>query len=118
MDDDELIRMAVTPLLTSLGHEVHTAEGGAEALERLRDGLQVDLVVLDLNMPGLNGAQTLERLLELRPAQKVLLATGYSDDSIAPLMEGRPGVSSLRKPFNLRELRTKLESIDGLGAAT
>jgi PAS domain S-box-containing protein len=118
VDDDELIRMAVTPMLTSLGHEVHTAEGGAEALERLRGGLQVDLVVLDMNMPGLNGAQTLERLLELRPAQKVLMATGYSDDSLAPLLEGRPGVFSLRKPFSLGEIRTKLEGIDGLGAAT
>jgi len=71
----------------------------------------VDLVILDQNMPGLNGAQTLARLLELRPDQKVLMATGYSDDSLGPLLAGRPRVSSLQKPFSLQEIRAKLEAI-------
>jgi PAS domain S-box-containing protein len=111
VDDDELIRTSVEPMLTSLGHQVHSVEGGQEALDRLRAGLEVDLVILDMNMPGLNGAQTLSRLLALRPGQKVLMASGYSDDSIAPLLEARPGVFSLRKPFSLKELRTKLENL-------
>jgi len=114
VDDDELIRLSIGPLLTALGHEVHIAEGGQEALDRLRAGLEVDLVILDMNMPGLNGAQTLARLLELRPGQTVLMATGYSDESIAPLLEGRPNVFSLRKPFNLREIETRLSTIPGL----
>jgi len=111
VDDDELIRTSVGPMLTALGHEVHLAEGGQEALDRLGSGLDVDLVILDLNMPGLNGAQTLSRLLELRPEQKVLMATGYSDDSLGPLLAGRPRVSSLQKPFSLQEIRAKLEGI-------
>jgi PAS domain S-box-containing protein len=111
VDDDELIRTSVGPMLTALGHEVHLAESGQEALDRLGSGLEVDLVILDQNMPGLNGAQTLARLLELRPDQKVLMATGYSDDSLGPLLAGRPRVSSLQKPFSLQEIRAKLEAI-------
>ena len=110
VDDDELIRMSVGPMLTALGHEVHTAESGQEALERIQ-ALDPGLVILDMNMPGLNGSQTLERLLALRPGQCVLMATGYSDDSITPLMAGRPNVHSLRKPFSLDEIRSKLGSI-------
>jgi CheY-like chemotaxis protein len=111
VDDDELIRMSVGPMLTALGHEVELAQSGQEALERFQSGLRVDLVILDMNMPGLNGAQTLARLLALHPGQPVLMATGYSDDSIAPLLAGHPNVHSLRKPFTLKELRTKLSSI-------
>ena len=117
VDDDELIRMSMAPMLAMLGHEVHTAESGQEALDRFRDGLEADLVILDMNMPGLNGAQTLERLLELRPGQRVLMATGYSDDSIAPLLSGRPNVTSLLKPFSLPEIRARLAAMDGLGQA-
>jgi PAS domain S-box-containing protein len=113
VDDDELIRQSIGPMLTALGHEVHIAEGGMEALERLRAGLEVDLVILDMNMPGLNGAQTLAQLLEFRPAQAVLMATGYSEESIAPLLEGRPNVFSLRKPFNLKEISSKLGKMAG-----
>jgi signal transduction histidine kinase/CheY-like chemotaxis protein len=108
VDDDELIRRSIAPMLTALGHAVHTAESGQEALDRLQAGLQVDLVILDMNMPGLNGAQTLTRLLALRPDQIVLMATGYSDDAIAPLLEGRPNIHSLRKPFSLKEIQSKL----------
>jgi PAS domain S-box-containing protein len=114
VDDDELIRMSIGPMLGAMGHQVHTAEAGLEALERIQGGLEVDLVILDMNMPGLNGAQTLTRLLELRPGQTVLMATGYSDESIAPLLDGRPNVFSLRKPFSLEEIRTMLGSMPGL----
>jgi PAS domain S-box-containing protein len=115
VDDDPLIIQSVGPMLAFLGHQVHTAEAGQEALDRIQAGLVVDLVILDMNMPGLNGAETLTRLLALRPDQGVLMATGYSDAAIAPLLDGRPRVGSLRKPFTLDELRAKLEAVPGSG---
>jgi CheY-like chemotaxis protein len=115
VDDDELIRASVGPMLTILGHQVHTAESGEEALERFRHGLDVDLVILDMNMPGLNGAETLERLLDLRPSQPVLIATGYTDDSVAQLMQGRPNLSSIGKPFSIQEIRRKIGGMGTLG---
>jgi DNA-binding NtrC family response regulator len=108
VDDDELLRITVPMMLMALGHEVHTAEGGQEALNRLADGLEVDLVILDMKMPGLDGAQTLPRLLALKPSLRVLLATGYSDQDPLELIAGRSNVMFIQKPFNLQELRDQL----------
>jgi signal transduction histidine kinase len=115
VDDDELIRVSVGPMLTALGHDVRAVESGQEAIELFCNGLDFDLVILDMKMPGLNGAETLTRLLAIRPAQVVLMATGYSDDAVALLLENRPNVSSIEKPFSLEELRNKIETIDRLG---
>ncbi len=115
MDDDELIRESVTSVLEMLGHDPTPAPGGAEALQLLAEGLPVDLVILDMNMPGMSGAQALPQILALRPGVVVLMATGYSDEDIAPLREGRPQVHSIQKPFSMRELKRKL---DDLGIAS
>ena len=113
VDDDDLIRESVAPMLEVLGHVVATAPGGQEALDQLHQGLAVDLVILDMNMPGLNGAATLPLLLELRPGLPVLMATGYSDEDIAQLLEGRPNLFSIRKPFTLQEIRIKFGEMLG-----
>jgi PAS domain S-box-containing protein len=111
VDDDELIRESVGPMLEMLGHKVTTAAGGAEALRLLEGGLPLDLVILDMNMPGMNGAEALPLVLQLRPALHVLMASGYSDHDIAPLLEGRPRVASIRKPFSLKEVQAKLAEL-------
>ncbi len=108
VDDDELIREAVTSLLEMLGHTVATAPGGSQALELVQSGRPVDLVILDMNMPGLSGGETLPRLLEQRPGLPVIMSSGYSDHEIAPLLEGRPTVTSIRKPFSLKEFQAKI----------
>jgi len=111
VDDDELIRASVAPLLAMLGHRVQTAAGGLEAVRRMEAGLAPDLVILDMNMPGLNGADTLPRLLALRPDLPVLLATGYSDADLSHLIRDRPRLQSIQKPFSLDELRRKLKQM-------
>ncbi len=111
VDDDDLIRESVSEVLKLLGHESTAASGGQEALRLLEDGLPVELVILDMNMPGMSGAQALPRMLALRPGLTVLMSTGYSDEDIAPLLEGRPQVHSIRKPFSMKELRKKIEEL-------
>ncbi len=111
VDDDELIRESVAPLLEMMGHTVVSVPGGVQALEQLGSGLEVELVILDMNMPGMSGAETLPRILSLRPGLSVIMATGYSDHEIAPLLEDRPTVTSIRKPFSLKELQSKIASL-------
>ncbi len=111
VDDDELIRESIGPLLEMLGHTVTLASGGAPALRLLEDGLQVDLVILDMNMPVMSGAKALPRILELRPNLPVIMATGYSEEEITPLLAGCPSVTSLRKPFSLKEVQHKIAGL-------
>jgi two-component system CheB/CheR fusion protein len=111
VDDDELILEAIPPMLRMLGHRAETAAGGQEALERCQGGLDPDLVILDMNMPGLSGSETLDRLLAWRPCQAVLLASGYNDQDIGQLVLGHRNVFALQKPFTLDELRDKLAAI-------
>ena len=115
VDDDELIQSSVRMILEVLGHTaVTTAQSGEEALALLEAGVEPDLVILDMNMPGLGGMGTLPRLRMLRPALPVLLSTGRIDQTALTLASAHPGVTLLPKPFGLRELQKHLEGI-GLG---
>jgi PAS domain S-box-containing protein len=115
VDDDDLIRLSMGPMLRMHGHAVHLAASGEEALALFDGGLDVDLVILDMNMPGLNGAQTLGRLLASRPDQRVLMASGYSDESLTDLVAPHPRVLKLRKPFTAEELQGALGELAAFG---
>jgi PAS domain S-box-containing protein len=115
VDDDDLIRSSVQAILEVLGHPAVTAvQSGEEALARLEAGFEPDLVILDMNMPGLGGAGTLPQLRGLRPDVPILLSTGRTDQTALTLASAHPGVTLLAKPFGLRELKKHLDNI-GLG---
>gem|GEM_PF-1932411 len=112
VDDDDLVQSSIQALLEALGHAaVGIAQSGEEALALLDAGLAADLVILDMNMPGLGGIGTLPRLRVLRPEVPVLLATGRVDQTALNLASMHPGVTLLSKPFGLKELQKHLESI-------
>jgi CheY-like chemotaxis protein len=115
IDDDDLIQSSVQAILEFLGYAaVKIAPSGEAALALLEAGFEPDLVILDMNMPGLGGIGTLPRLRALRPEVPVLLATGRVDQTALTLASAHPGVTLLAKPFGLRELQKHLESL-GLG---
>ena len=111
VDDDELIQGSLQAVLDVMGHTVHPALSGEEALAKLQKGLVPDLIILDMNMPGLGGVGTLPRLRGLNPRVPVLLSTGRADETALSLAAAFPGVTLLPKPFGLRELRNHFESI-------
>ena len=108
VDDDPLVRLSAPGILQALGHEVQVAEGGLEALGMIEGGQEVDLVVLDINMPGMNGAETLARLRVLRPELPVLIATGYADEHALARLRGMGRVAILHKPYSLDEAQMAL----------
>ena len=79
IDDDDLVRISLTRMLGQLGASVTADPGGKSALDRLEAGLEVGLVILDMNMPGMSGADTLRSLRSLRPELPVILSTGLMD---------------------------------------
>jgi PAS domain S-box-containing protein len=104
VDDDALIRETVPPLLEHMGHRTQAAAGGLEALGLLEAGLDFDLAILDVSMPGMDGIETLGRLRVLRPGLPVLLATGFVDERMPGVLSRFPNVRMLRKPFLISDL--------------
>jgi len=111
VDDDELIQSSVPAALSNLGHVVHSATTGSHALELLAGGLKVDVVILDYNMPGMNGAETLDRIMGLDRGIPVIIATGFVDAELSAALARWPKVLSLPKPFTSEALQL---AIDGL----
>jgi CheY-like chemotaxis protein len=111
VDDDDMIRDSVEDVLIHLGHAATCAASGEEALERLEAGYRPDLIILDMNMPGLGGEKTLPRVRSLCPRVPVLLATGRVDQAAHALRDADPHVSMLSKPFGLNELRRCLGNV-------
>jgi PAS domain S-box-containing protein len=111
VDDDDLIRESLVPMLEIMGHRAESVPGGREAMARLEGGLEVDVVILDMNMPGINGAETLARIKAHAPGQKVLMASGYNDSEVNRLVSGYPNVSCIQKPFSMKELQHKLAQL-------
>jgi signal transduction histidine kinase/CheY-like chemotaxis protein len=79
VDDDALISMSTVDMLEDLGHQVVDAASGNQALGIISSGSEIDLIITDYSMPGMNGAQLAKAVRELRPELPVLVATGYAD---------------------------------------
>jgi PAS domain S-box-containing protein len=112
VDDDELLRASLELMVGAIHHHPVAVGSGEEALQKLEAGLPVDLVILDMNMPGLGGAATLPLLRRLRPTVPVLLATGRVDQRALDLTEHHEGVHLLSKPFSLEEVRQRIEELN------
>ena len=111
VDDDDLILRSTRMLVEILGHGAVTAASGEEALDRIGKGLHPDLVILDMNMPGLGGKGTLPRLRQLCPFVPVVLVTGRADQKALDLIAAHPLVSLLSKPFTIEELQGHLREV-------
>jgi len=111
VDDDELIRATAPLMLEHMGHRVAVAARGTEAVTVLAEGMDVDLVVLDQNMPGLSGAETLDRIRDLRPDLPVILSTGRADAAVETCLLGRTDLWLLSKPYSFNELGDLLREI-------
>lgn len=106
VDDEPLLRRVAKKLLQKLGYTVLEASSGQQALEIFQEKrAEIDLVLLDLIMPGLTGLQTLERLRALKPEVPVLLCSGYDDGEGEDLP---PEVGFLSKPFPLETLSQRV----------
>ena len=106
VDDEQLVRDGTAAMLRELGHGVVEASGAGEALEKLRDGLSVDLVVTDYKMPRMDGAELARHLRLSRPDLPVLLITGYSGHA-----EGTRGLARLGKPFRQADIAMAFEEL-------
>jgi PAS domain S-box-containing protein len=100
VDDEPMVRSVTRRSLERAGYQVLTAEHGAEALERFADRRDdISLVVLDMAMPVMGGAECFRRLRELDPGLRVLLASGYALEHDARQCLEAGALGFLEKPF-------------------
>ena len=106
VDDDPIILLNTCEVLAEMGHEVLEAGSGARAIELAREH-EIDLVISDFAMPGMSGAELVERLRRERPGLKAIIATGYAD-----LPEGTElDLPRLAKPFSDRQLNASIADV-------
>ena len=115
VDDDELVRGAVPMMVELFGHHVTALPGGQEALHWLAAAPPVDLVILDLNMPAMDGTETLKRIRQTHPELPVILATGHLDSATAQLLKGDRRLLSLSKPFTMDDLNSRMNELMSRG---
>ena len=115
VDDDEDVRFLLVRMLRKAGVErVVAVAGGEEALASLGSGPLPDLVILDQNMPGMDGVQTLALIRNRYPVLPVLISSGQPDIAAWDCFR-QPGVGVVAKPFNQRDLHAKLIQFCRLG---
>ena len=109
VDDDDLVRETFLNMLEVVGHHPKGVSGGRQALRQLAEGPLPDLVIMDINMPDMDGLETLGHLRSRWPGLPVLMLSGHVDDRAKGLLELYPGVRILHKPCDMTDLRRVLQ---------
>ena len=112
VDDDEIVIEVGGKMLQHMGYEVLKARDGQEALavfDKYHD--RVDAIILDMRLPGMNGATVFEQLRKINSHTKVLLASGYIEKHLANVILDHNCNDFIQKPFNLQQLKHKLEKL-------
>ncbi|HJW32864.1 MAG TPA: PAS domain S-box protein [Holophagaceae bacterium] len=105
VDDEAAIRMVASEILSTIGFEVIVAEDGLEALRLFQThGKDLELVLLDLTMPHLDGFQTLQQMRALRPDIRVLLSSGFADPGLENRLTPGSVAGFLPKPYRVQDL--------------
>ena len=116
VDDEDMIVSVSSRLIDKMGYTAFHASNGEEAIEVYKANMdKIDIVILDLIMPGLGGGDTFDRLKEINPDIKVLLSSGYSIDGLAQEILDRGCNGFIQKPFRVKELSDKLMGILAIG---
>jgi nitrogen-specific signal transduction histidine kinase/CheY-like chemotaxis protein len=112
VDDEDMILQVGEELLERMGYGVFTAASGREAIDIYKKNSQkIDMVILDMIMPGMSGSDTFDCFKEMEPNIKVLLSSGYSLDGQATEILNRGCHGFIQKPFNIKELSKKIREV-------
>ena len=112
VDDEEILTAFAEDLLGRLGYTVLIAKSGEEALAIYEKNKgRIDMVLLDMIMPGMSGGETYDNLKSLNPHIKALLSSGYSIDGQAAAILDRGCNGFIQKPFKMKQLSQKLREI-------
>ena len=112
VDDEDMILDVGTQILEKMGHKAIKAKSGQEAIEIYEKHKDlIELVILDMIMPGVGGGEAYDRIKAINPEAKVLLSTGYSINGQATEILERGCNGFIQKPFRMKELSHKIREV-------
>jgi len=113
VDDNEQALALVDEALTSRGYIVTVTSKGTEAIPILdsKKGEAIDLVIIDLVMPDVDGMELAGKILKKRPDIRVLVMSGYADDVVVHGVFESENVDFLAKPFSIRDLFSRVSAL-------
>lgn len=112
VDDEEVVLDVGRDLLEIMGYRVFSAADGHDALEVYKKNKEeIDIVILDMVMPGMSGDKVYDELKKINSDIKILLSTGYSSDGQASELLRRGYNGFIQKPFSMRKLSIKIKEI-------
>jgi signal transduction histidine kinase/CheY-like chemotaxis protein len=113
VDDEEIIRTMACALLETGGYKAESAASGQDALDALAAKGCPDAIILDLSMPGMDGAEAFRLIRAAHPGARIIISSGYSmNDSVQTLMEGGAAIF-VQKPYRKAELLAAVERAIG-----
>lgn len=115
IDDEPSVLAAVKLLLQALGYEAHAYSDARSAIEKVRNGLEIDLVVCDLRMPDMNGLETAREIKALRPELPFLLMSAHALQGDFEKAKASGVDGFLPKPFEPAQLEDKISLLVNSG---
>ena len=112
VEDEEVVREVLEEALGEIGHRVLSARDGLDGLRVFSEHqAEIDLVLLDMNMPELNGDEVFRLIRARVPDLPVLLSSGYDEASTAQRHAQSPRVGFIRKPYGIEELAQRIRAL-------
>ena len=114
VDDEVLLREYGERLLLRCGYRVHIASNGEEAINVYKKlGEEIDVVVLDLGMPGMGGHECLRRIISEDPQARVIVTSGYTDERSREKAINLGASAFLSKPFRINQITETIREFTG-----
>ena len=112
VDDEKMILEVGKAMLEKLGYRVVVANGGEQAVSMVkRKGNEIDMAILDLIMPGMDGGKVFDHIKEIHPKMPVVLSSGYAINGQANKIMQRGCNGFIQKPFSISELSQKVRKV-------
>lgn len=114
VENEPFMREAIEDILDSVGIEVFSAEDGHEGVDTYLTNIdKIELVILDMRLPGMAGPETLQMLRSINPLLKVIIASGYEKKEVERQLKGQTTDYILRKPYDAQSLLNTVQTILG-----
>ena len=111
VEDERVLLELIAEVVEEMGYEVMYADDGRQGLRIIEDQPEIDLLITDIGLPGVNGRELATQALARHPGIKVLFVTGYDRDVILPEHLRRPEVDLITKPFTVAALSERIQAL-------